>query len=58
MRHTFLARVRREEPVEGIRNVSLDLVRDEDTVELNEGDEFVTVVMRVDPFANWPEVTT
>lgn len=58
MSHTFLARVQREEPVAGIRNVSLILVRDDDTVELTEGDEFVTVVMKVDPFANWPEEAT
>ena len=34
----------------GIVNVSLDLLRDDDAVELVEGDEFVTVTMVVDPF--------
>lgn len=34
----------------GIRNVSLDLIRDQDAVELAEGDEFVTVTLVVDPF--------
>ena len=47
---TFIARVVREEPVPGIKNVCLILVRDEDFVELEEGDEFVTVTMVVDPF--------
>lgn len=46
----FIARVRREEPVPGIVNVSLDLFRDADTVELADGDEFVTVRAAVDPF--------
>ncbi len=50
MTHTFLARVRKAEPVPGIVNVSLDLIRDDDAVELVEGDEFVTVTMVVDPF--------
>jgi hypothetical protein len=52
--YTFLARVRHEEPVPGIVNVSLDLLRDTDTVELTDGDEFVTVTMVVDPFAPKP----
>ncbi len=50
MSHTFLARVRHEEPVAGIHTVLLELIRDEDTVELVEGDAFVTVTMVVDPF--------
>lgn len=47
--HTFLARVRRVDEITG-RRVSLDLVRDDDIVELAEGDEFVTVELKVDPF--------
>ena len=50
MGYTFLARVRREEPVPGIVNVTLTLIRDEDAVELVDGDELVTVAMVVDPF--------
>lgn len=46
----FMARVRRIEPIPGIKMVSLELIRDEDAVEISEGDEFVTVVLQIDPF--------
>jgi hypothetical protein len=46
----FIARVRRETPVPGITTVHLELIRDEDTVELHDGDEFVTVDLQIDPF--------
>lgn len=52
--HTYLARIMREEPVDGIVTVTLTLIRDEDVVELAEGDEFVTVSMVVDPWAKGP----
>ena len=49
--HIFLAKVTREEPIEGIRRVILELIRDQDAVELVGGEEFVTVALQVDPFA-------
>lgn len=52
MAFNFLARVQKTEPVPGIVNVTLTLIRDDDAVELAEGDEFVTVAMVVDPFAD------
>lgn len=48
--YKFLARIRRSEPIPGIKLVSLDLIRDEDAVEINDGDEFVTLQMVIDPF--------
>ncbi len=51
---TYIARINREEPVAGIVKVTLTLLRDEDAVELAEGDEFVTVSMVVDPWAKGP----
>lgn len=48
--HIFLARVIRQEPVEGIRSIHLELVQDKETLELHDGDEFVTVQLAVDPF--------
>ena len=50
MPYNFLARVHKTEPIPGMKGVMLELVRDEDFVELEEGDEFVTVVLQVDPF--------
>jgi hypothetical protein len=50
MSYNFMARVNRSEPIPGITLVNLDLIRDEDAVEISDGDEFVTVVMQVDPF--------
>ena len=50
-RFTFLARVRRE-AITGA--VSLDLFRPDDPVELDQGDEFITVNLRVDPFQEVP----
>ena len=50
MPYNFLARIQKSEPVPGIKTVVLTLIRDEDAVELAEGDEFVTVQMVVDPF--------
>lgn len=50
---TFLARVRRADHQVGdetFRTVDLELIRDEDAVELQDGDEFVTVELKVDPF--------
>jgi hypothetical protein len=51
MPYTFIARVHKEEPVPGITEVTLTLIRDDEMVELAESDEFVTVSMVVDPFA-------
>lgn len=48
--YIYLARVRRGEHVEGIKTISLDLIRDEDAVELVDGDEFVIVGLPMDPF--------
>lgn len=47
----FMAKVHREEPIEGIKRIMLELIRDQDAVELVGGEEFVTVAMKVDPFA-------
>jgi len=46
---TYLARIERRDEITG-REVHLKIVRDEDIVELSEGDEFVTVDMKIDPF--------
>lgn len=46
---TYLARIERRDEITG-REVHLKIVRDEDIVELTEGDEFVTVDMKIDPF--------
>ena len=45
----YLARIERRDEITG-REVHLKLVRDEDIVELADGDEFVTVEMVIDPF--------
>lgn len=50
MTHTFIAKLHREEPYPGIQKVMLELIRDDDVVELVEGQEFYTVTMQVDPF--------
>lgn len=48
--YNFLARLNRQEPIPGIVLISLELIRDKDTVEVHDGDEFVTVILQVDPF--------
>ena len=46
-----LARITREEPIEGMRpSVTLNLIHDDDAVEINEGDDFVSILMAVDPW--------
>lgn len=47
----FLARIERRDEITG-REVHLTLVRDEDVLELAPGDEFVTVELVIDPFAD------
>lgn len=46
----FLARVNRTELPDGSEMISLALIKDEEAVELADGDEFVTVELLVDPF--------
>jgi hypothetical protein len=48
--YVFLARRHKEEPIPGIVRVFMELIRDDDAVELVDGDEFFTVEMKVDPF--------
>lgn len=48
--YTFLATCRKEEPIPGIVKVTLELIRDDDVVELVDGQEFYTVTMQVNPF--------
>jgi len=48
---TYLARIERRDEITG-REVHLRLVRDYEAVELVEDDEFVTVEMAIDPFAD------
>lgn len=46
----WLGRVHRHVVDGEVARVDLELVRDEDVVEINEGGEFVTVGLEVDPF--------
>ena len=47
----FLGRVERKYVAGELAEISLVLIRDKDIVHLNDGDEFVTVELQVDPFA-------
>lgn len=49
-RRVHMARVRRTEVAGEIVAVALELLREDETVELNDGDEFVTVGLEVDPW--------
>lgn len=47
----FMARVKRTHlPESDEQIIELELIRDTDTVEIHQGDEFVTVELAVDPF--------
>lgn len=52
--HLFLGRVRRSVVAGELAGITLELFRDEDMAEIEEGDEFVTVLLAVDPFASRP----
>lgn len=49
--HLFVGRVRRDTlPGTDEEIISLELGRDHDVFEIRDGDEFVTVLLAVDPF--------
>lgn len=47
---SYMARVRRTELPDGSQDIALELIPDQRTVELHQGDEFVSVDLKVDPF--------
>lgn len=51
-RFGYAARVRRNVVDGELLSVSLELMRDGDVAELVEGDEFITLLTKVDPFAD------